>query len=54
MSIILTVKINNQNTETSSVRVLSDSPIISWDFDKLNSVIIDGSDGIIDDINIIQ
>ena len=54
MSIVLTLKINNQDIDSNSIKVISGFPIISWDFDKLNSVIITGSDGVIDDINIIQ
>ena len=54
MAIILTIKINNQDVLEDSIRIINHYPTISWDFDKLNSVIIGEPDGVIDDINIIQ
>jgi len=52
----LTVKINNNvHKNSDSPLVIVDAyPTISWEFIKIKSVVIDGDDGIIDDIDIIQ
>lgn len=54
MPINLSVKINNQLFLTDNIIILNDRPVITWDFDKINSVEIDGDDGIIDEIDNVQ
>jgi len=44
MPINLSVKINNQLFLTDNIIILNDRPVITWDFDKINSVEIDGDE----------
>ena len=52
MSFQLTLKLNNQivTNHLSSVRILNGYPTLSWEFDTINKVSIDGSTGITSDV----
>jgi len=54
MAISLDVKVNNQDYEGNILAISVGRPTINWSFDKVQSVIITNTEGITDDIDIVQ